>query len=94
MIRELLDAEAFTPPTGDPVRCGLRKDLPKRLRRHTYFEAGLDVRHDPESGDYRDRRVFICVTCGADVDESVNKKIRQLEGINGETHEEERSSSP
>lgn len=89
MIRPLLDPEAFEPPPGNPVRCGLRKDLPKAQRRHAWFEAGEDMRHDPQNGDYRIRRVFICVTCGADEDESVNRKRRQLEAMRGEADKEE-----
>ena len=67
-----LDPEFEFPPHGT-VKCGLRKDLPKKQRRHNWHDAGLDMRHDPQEGDMRDRRVRICTTCGADTDTDPNR---------------------
>lgn len=52
-----------------PVSCGNRLELPKKQRRHAWQDHGLDVRHEPDSGAYRLRRVFVCDTCGRDKDE-------------------------
>jgi hypothetical protein len=53
------------PVPGDAVKCGLRKDLPKRERVHHYVELGQDVRHSGDGG-VRMTRVRACIRCGAD----------------------------
>lgn len=63
----------FTFPAGGTITCGLRDWLPKRLRRHTWRDAGLDIRHCPDSGEFRPRRVKICIACGRDEDISASK---------------------
>lgn len=73
----LLDLEGFKLAPGDAVSCGNRKDLVKAQRRHDWRELGIDDRHDPESGDFRPRRAFMCIRCGRDEDESVNAKARR-----------------
>lgn len=50
---------------GGTVKCGNRLDLPKRQRRHTYVELGVDTRNSGPLG-YVDGLVFACVVCGAD----------------------------
>ena len=60
-----------------PVSCGNRVDLPKRQRRHVWEDRGLDVRHDPDSGVYRLRRVFACDICGRDKDENPSRTTQK-----------------
>lgn len=50
---------------GDAVKCGNRLDLPKKQRRHTYTDLGIDSRNSGPLG-YVEGKVFACTTCGAD----------------------------
>jgi hypothetical protein len=60
-----------------PISCGNRKDLPKKQRRHDYEDRGIDLRHDPDKGDYRPRWVRVCLVCGRDNDISLSKVVVQ-----------------
>jgi hypothetical protein len=62
--RELGEA-ALLPVDPAVVKCGLRKDLPKRERVHQYAELGTDVRLSGDGG-VRETRVRVCVRCGTD----------------------------
>lgn len=65
MVMQPLDPD-FTFP-HDPIKCGLRMDLPKKQRRHDWRDAGQDIRHQ-FSGFLTLADVKICVRCGADQD--------------------------
>lgn len=54
------------PVDPDAVSCGLRRDLPKKQRRHKYAELGTDTRHSGADGRPRMTRVRVCVRCGTD----------------------------
>lgn len=66
-----LDPEWVFPP-GDVVSCGNRTDLFRKQRRHTYRDAGLDIRHQFKLGDYVLCQVAICIVCGHDTEERVS----------------------
>lgn len=53
------------PVPGDTVKCGLRTDLPKKQRRHTWVDLGTDVRNLGEKG-FREVQIHACIICGAD----------------------------
>lgn len=57
--------EGALPVPGDRVKCGLRRDLPKKQRVHAYASLGPDTRNCGSKG-FLDREVFACMTCGAD----------------------------
>jgi hypothetical protein len=66
----------FKFPAYGTISCGKRTDLVKKLRRHAWRDAGLDIRHDPDSGEMRPRRVKICIACGRDEDISASKEFK------------------
>lgn len=61
----MLDPRTFSLPSGESVSCGLRKDLPKKERRHEKLDAGMDVRHS-DAGYFLLMRIYICARCGRD----------------------------
>jgi hypothetical protein len=61
------------PVDGHIVRCGNRKDLPKKQRIHDYVSMGIDTRNLGEIG-FRDVDIFACAICGAD------KKVTKRNG--------------
>lgn len=62
-----LDPTTWAPPVS-AVSCGNRKDVPRAQRRHTWLDAGLDMRHQ-FSGYFEVRQVSICAVCGRDKDD-------------------------
>lgn len=48
-----------------PVKCGLRDDLPKKQRRHTWARLGLDTRNAGSEG-FKDYEILACSICGSD----------------------------
>jgi hypothetical protein len=61
-----LGEAALLPVDPAAVKCGLRRDVPKRERVHQYAELGQDVRHSGDDGRPRMTRVRVCVRCGVD----------------------------
>lgn len=59
------DIAAGELPPGDAVKCGNRRDLPKKQRRHDWQQLGPDVRH-VNSGELEEVLVRACGRCGAD----------------------------
>ena len=68
------------PVSGDAVRCGLRKDLPKEQRYHLWVFLGADVRHFGE-GEFDQSRVFACRECGADKYKRLHPKPKVREPV-------------
>jgi hypothetical protein len=64
MILEPLEVSLF-PLANPPVKCGLRRDLPKRQRIHAWADMGLDVRNFGSEG-FKDAQIFACLRCGTD----------------------------
>jgi hypothetical protein len=62
-VREL-DPQAWEPAAGGTISCGLRRDLPKKQRRHDWLDAGPDYRHDFITGGFILLRILICSVCG------------------------------
>ncbi len=48
-----------------PVKCGLRTDLTKKQRVHTWARLGLDTRNAGSEG-FKDYEILACVTCASD----------------------------
>lgn len=59
----LLESVPLIP--GETVKCGNRRDLPRKQRRHTWIALGLDVRNCGEAG-FLECEISACVICGAD----------------------------
>jgi hypothetical protein len=59
-----LDPETWVQPPGDVVKCGNRKDLVKKQRRHWYLRAGVDVRSMGEFMEPQLAEIRICERCG------------------------------
>jgi hypothetical protein len=53
------------PLTNPPVKCGLRRDLPKKQRTHAWADMGRDVRNFGSEG-FKDAQIFVCLRCGTD----------------------------
>lgn len=51
-------------PPGDTLRCGNRRDLPKKQRVHHWQDLGPDGRN--YNGGYTEGTVRACQACGAD----------------------------
>lgn len=58
-------AIALLPVPGDRVKCGLRTDLPKKQRRHSWVSLGPDTRNRGEHG-FKDCEILACRECGTD----------------------------
>jgi hypothetical protein len=53
-------------PLANPgITCGLRLDLPKKQRTHTWIPLGSDTRNAGEKG-FLDYQIHACSQCGKD----------------------------
>jgi hypothetical protein len=54
------------PVRGWRLKCGLRTDLPKKQRVHTFAELGEEQRNSGTDQGYLPGFVYACVRCGFD----------------------------
>lgn len=48
-----------------PVTCGMRDDLPRKQRRHSWASLGKDVRNAGSAG-FKEFLIGACIICGRD----------------------------
>ena len=53
------------PVDGNPVSCGLRLDLPKKQRTHSWVPLGADFKNKGQGGIV-EVDVYACHVCGKD----------------------------